>query len=347
MVDGVVVSHDAVQGLMARVLGALGVPPEDARQVADGLIWADLRGIDSHGMIRLSSYVKRLDLGVVNPTPDMKITKETPAAAVIDADYAHGQLALSFGMEKAMEKARDVGIGWVMVGKSTHSGAVGYYSRMAAEAGMIGIHMGTSQPNMAYHGARAGGVATSPIAISVPRANGKIISLDMATAIAGVGKLMNHKATNTPLGEGWALDAEGNPTTDPQKGDLPLPLGGPKGSGLSLMFEMISGMMVGPSTLLKWITGEERRHQQAAVLAAVDIATFIDLEDYKAEAERLAQAIKGLPKADGVDEILIPGERSDAIYEQRLKDGIPVPTATWEDVRKVAERFGVPMPETR
>ena len=143
------------------------------------------------------------------------------------------------------------------------------------------------------------------------------------------------------------LDADGNPTTDPQKADLPTPLGGPKGSGLSLMFEMISGLMVGPSTLLSWITGESRRHQQAAVLAAIDIATFIDLEEYKAEAERLALAIKGLPKADGVDEILIPGERSDAIYQQRLRDGIPLPAATWEDVRKVAERFGVEMPATK
>ncbi len=347
MADDILVSHDAAQKMMATIFEALGVPADDARQVAGGLIWADLRGIDSHGMIRLSSYVRRLDQGVVNPKPDMKITRETPAAAVIDADFAHGQLALSFGMEKAMEKAREVGVGWVIVGKSTHSGAVGYYSRMAAEAGMIGIHMGTSQPNMAYHGARVGGVATSPIAISVPRAGGRIISLDMATAIAGVGKLMHHKATNTPLGEGWALDADGNPTTDPQKADLPTPLGGPKGSGLSLMFEMISGLMVGPSTLLSWITGESRRHQQAAVLAAIDIATFIDLEEYKAEAERLALAIKGLPKADGVDEILIPGERSDAIYQQRLRDGIPLPAATWEDVRKVAERFGVEMPATK
>ncbi len=346
MADSVTVPHEAAQELMIRVFEALDVPSADARKVAEGLIWADLRGIDSHGMIRLSSYVRRLDNGVVNPRPDIRVTRETPAVAVVDADFAHGQIALSFGMEKAMALAKKAGVGWVVVGKSTHSGAVGYYTRMAAEAGMIGLHMGTSQPNMAYHGARVGGVATSPIAISVPRANGRTISLDMATAIAGVGKLMHHKATNTPLGEGWALDEDGNPTTDPQKADLPTSLGGPKGSGLSLMFELVSGVMVGPSTLLKWITGTERRHQQAAVLAAVDIAQFIELDEYAAEAERLAEAIKGLPKADGVDEILIPGERSDAIYAQRLRDGVTVPRATWDDVVKVAERFGVPVPET-
>jgi LDH2 family malate/lactate/ureidoglycolate dehydrogenase len=345
MADGVVVSHSAVRDMASKIFETLDVPPGDARQVADGLVWADLRGIDSHGIIRIPSYVMRLDKGVVNPKPTMQIVKDLPAAMVIDADQAHGQIALSFGMNKAMEKARYAGIGWVIVGSSTHSGAVGMYTRMAAEAGMIGIHMGTSNPNMAYHGTRVGGVATSPMAISVPRGDGRILSLDMATAIAGVGKLMHYKATNQPLGEGWALDADGNPTTDPQKADLPTPLGGPKGSGLSFMFECITSLMVGPSLIGRWLTGEARLHKQNVVLAAVDIGAFIGLDAYKAEADYLVAAIKDLPKADGVDEIFMPGERGDAIFEQRLRDGIPVPQATWDEVGAVAERFGVPLPE--
>lgn len=345
MADGVVVPHTAVRDMSQGIFEALNVPPDDARQVADGLVWADLRGIDSHGIIRIPSYVRRLEQGIVNPRPRMKIVKDLPAATVIDADLAHGQIALSFGMTTAMEKARHAGVGWIIVGRSTHSGAAGMYTRMAAEAGMIGVHMGTSQPNMAYHGARVGGVSTSPIAISVPRGDGRILSLDMATAVAGVGKLMHHKATNTPLGEGWALDSDGNPTTDPQKADLPTPLGGPKGSGLSLMFECITSLMVGPSLIGHWLTGESRRHRQAAVLVAVDIASFIDLDAYKAEADFLVAAIKNLPRADGVDEILMPGERSDAICAERMTHGIPVPQATWDKVGAVAERFNVPLPD--
>jgi ureidoglycolate dehydrogenase (NAD+) len=345
MAGGVVVSHKAVCDLASKIFEALDVPPKDAQQVADGLVWADLRGIDSHGIIRIPSYVMRLDKGVVNPKPDIKIAKDLPAAMVIDADQAHGQIALSFGMEKAMEKARYAGVGWVIVSRSTHSGAVGMYTRMAAEAGMIGIHMGTSNPNMVYHGARVGGVATSPMAISVPRGDGQIISLDMATAIAGVGKLMHYKATNEPLGEGWALDSDGNPTTDPQKADVPTPLGGPKGSGLSLMFECITSLMVGPSLIGRWLTGEAQLHKQNVVLLAVDIGAFIDLDAYKAEAEYLVAALKDLPKADGVDEIFMPGERGDAIFEQRQRDGIPVPQTTWDQIGKVADRFGIPMPE--
>jgi ureidoglycolate dehydrogenase (NAD+) len=345
MADGVVVAHQAAREMTAKIFEAMDVPPEDARQVADGLIWADLRGIGSHGMIRIPSYVMRLDKGVVNPRPDLKIVKDLPAAMVIDADQAHGQIALSFGMEKAMEKARYAGVGWIIVSRSTHSGAVGMYTRMAAEAGMIGIHMGTSNPNMVYHGARVGGVATSPLAISVPRRDEKTISLDMATAIAGVGKLMHYKATNEKLGEGWALDADGNPTTDPQKADVPTPLGGPKGSGLSLMFECITSLMVGPSLIGRWLTGEAQLHKQNVVLAAVDIASFIDLDAYTDEAEYLVAALKDLPKADGVDEIFMPGERGDAIFEDRLKNGIPLPDATWASIGKVADRFGVALPE--
>ena len=346
MTEGVVVPHQEAREFTAKVLESCNLPPGDARCVADGLIWADLRGIESHGMIRIPQYVARLDRGVVNPTPKMRVVKDLPGAMVIDADYAHGQLALSFGMEKAIEKARTAGAAWVIVGQSTHSGAVGMYSRMAAEAGMIGIHMGTSQPNMAYHGARAGGVSTSPIAISVPRGDGRIMSLDMASAIAGIGRLMSHKATNTPLGEGWALDADGNPTTDPQKAELPTPLGGPKGSGLSLMFECITSLMVGPSLFGRWLTGESQRHRQAAALIAVDIAAFTDVEDYKAEAEYLVTAIKDLPKSDGVKEIFMPGERGDALYAKRHRAGIPLPAKVWADIGAVAGRFGVQIPAT-
>ena len=346
MTDGVVVSHEAALAMTARIFEALDVPPEDARLVAEGLVWASLRGIDSHGLIRVPSYVARLEKRIVNPRPKMKIVKELPAVMIVDADHGHGQVALTWGMERAMEKAREAGIGWVLVGQTKHSGAVGWYTRRAAEAGMAGIYIGTSQPNMAYHGARVGGVSTSPICFSVPRAGGRTITLDMATAAAGVGRLMHHKATNTVLGEGWALDAEGRPTTDPQAAELPLPLGGPKGSGLSLMFECLTSLMLGPSFIGRWLAGETRAHQQSAIVAAIDIAAFTDVESYRVEAEKLCAAIKALPRADGFDEILMPGERSDAIHETRLRDGIPVPAKTWAELGKVASRFGVAIPAT-
>lgn len=347
MEGGVVVSQAAAQEMTAGIFAALDVPPDDARLVAEGLIWASLRGIDSHGIIRVPSYVARLEKGIVNPKPDIRVVKELPAVLIVDADHGHGQVALTFGMHKAIEKARAAGIGWVLVGQTKHSGAVGWYTRRAAEAGMAGIYIGTSQPNMAYHGARVGGVSTSPICISVPRGAGRTITLDMATAAAGVGRLMHHKATNQPLGEGWALDADGRPTTDPQAAVLPTPLGGPKGSGLSLMFECLTSLMLGPSFIRRWLEGGTREHQQSAIVAAIDIAAFTDPASYRDEAESLCAAIKGLPRADGTDEILIPGERGDAVFAQRTRDGIPVPAKTWAAVRGVAGRLGVAVPTTR
>ena len=333
--------------LCQAVFEALELPPDDARIVADGLVWASMRGIDSHGLIRLASYVRRLDQGVVNPKPKMTIAKDLPGAMIVEGDHGHGQVTLSWAMQRAIEKARDAAIGWVLVRESKHAGAVGYYTRMAAEAGMAGLYMGASQPNMEYFGSKVEGVATNPIAISVPGENGRILSLDMATAVAGVGKLMHHKATNAPLGEGWALDADGHPTTDPQQAEIPTALGGPKGSAMSLLFECMTSLMVASPLVARWHDGSYQRHQQNGLVAAINIADFTDLDAYKADVEALIHEIKNLPRADGVAEILVPGERSDRVMAEREKNGIPIPAKTWEQVCAVAERFGVPIPDVR
>mgnify|MGYP001334143563 CR=1 FL=1 len=344
MSEGVRITREAATALLTGIFEARDLPPDEAKLVADGLVWADLMGIESHGLVRVPQYMLRLDRGVVNPRPEMKIIKETPAAVVIDGDHSHGQIALNLAIEKALEKAKQVSIGWVIVGDTTHTGAVGMYTRRVASDGMAALYMGASQPNMAYYGAKAGGVSTSPIAMAVPRANGKVLSLDLSTAIAGIGKLLQHKVSNEPLGEGWALDEEGNPTTDPQKAILPTPLGGPKGSGLSLLFECMTSLIAGSAILEPWIKGENQRHHQSALIAAIDIAQFVDLDEYRDQVEALANVVKTLPKADDVDEILMPGERSDAIFEERVRNGYIVPGKVWEKVVEVAEKYSVPLP---
>jgi ureidoglycolate dehydrogenase (NAD+) len=338
------VTADALSSYTAALFERLGVPGNDAATVADCLVWASLRGIDSHGAIRIPSYVMRLEKGIVNPTPNMRVTKETPVAMVIDGDNGHGPVTLKFGMEKAIEKARTASIGWALVANSSHAGAVGYYTRMAAEAGMAGLFMGASQPNMAYYGAKVAGVATNPIAISVPGSRHHMISLDMATAVAGVGKLMHHRDTGEKLGEGWAIDEEGAPTTDPMTAALPTPLGGPKGSGLSLMFECLTSLMVGVPLVERWISGSYTKHKQNGLVVAIDIAAFTDADDYRANVDQLFDAIKGLPRGPGVDEIFLPGERGDAIYAQRSRDGIPMTPGNWRKMGELGERLGVAMP---
>ncbi len=340
------VTADALLSYTTALFERLDLPADEAATVADCLVWASLRGIDSHGAIRIPSYVMRIEKGIVKTRPDTRVIKETRAALVVDGDHGHGPVTLKFAMEKAIEKAREASIGWVLVANSSHAGAVGYYTRMAAEAGMAGLYMGASQPNMAYYGARVAGVATNPIAISVPGSRHHMISLDMATAVAGVGRLMHHRDTGETLGEGWALDADGNPTTDPMAAALPAPLGGPKGSGLSLMFECLTSLMVAAPLAERMISGTYTTHQQNGLVAAIDIAAFTDADDYRANVDKLFDAIKGLPRAPGVDEILLPGERGDATYAARSRDGIPLTQGIWRRLGELGGRLGVAMPET-
>ena len=345
MSDGVRITREAATELLVEIFKARDLPPDEALLVAEGLVWADLRGIESHGLFRIPQYMLRIDKGVVNPRPQMTIIKETAAAVVIDGDHSHGQIALNFAIKKALEKAKQVSIGWVVVGDTTHTGAVGMYTRQVAGEGMAALYMGASQPNMAFYGTKAGGVSTSPIAMAVPRAHGKVLSLDLSTAIAGVGKLLQHKVNDEALGEGWALDADGNATTDPHKASLPTPLGGPKGSGLSLMFECVTSLIAGRAILEPWIKGKNQQHHQSALIAAIDIKKFIDLQEYCEQVEALAEVIKTLPKADDVDKILMPGERSDAIYEERIRNGYIVPLKVWEKVVETAKKYNVPLPD--
>jgi len=340
------VAKEPLEGFTRALFERVGVPPGDAATVAEVLVWANLRGVDSHGMLRVPRYVQWVESGVINARPKLTVVRETPAALVIDGDWCFGPVGLSFAAERAIEKARGVGVGWVTLRRSTHAAAVGYYTLMVAKAGMAGLYMGGSIPNMAYHGARAEGVGTNPIAIAVPGETHAPLMLDMATAVAAVGKLMYHQDANIPLPEGWALDEHGNPTTDPKRAEIPMPLGGPKGAGLALMFECMTSLLTGGPILEPRLTGREKRHAQSGLIAAIDIAQFTDPAEYRRNVDALIAAIKSLPRAEGVDEILVPGEHGDAILRQRSANGIPLPAGTWKRLQETATRLGVAMPAT-
>ena len=185
---------------------------------------------------------------------------------------------------------------------------------------------------MAYPGARTAGLATSPIAISVPGSTHAPLMLDMATATQSMGKIQLARDTGTALGEGWAVDADGKPTIDPNKAAIPTALGGHKGGGLALMFECLTSLMVANPLIVPFLEGapDGRKHMQNGLLIASDISKFGDVGDYVREVDRLAEAIKTLPRVDGTDEILVPGERGDRVLEKRKADGIPLPDGTWK-----------------
>jgi len=338
-----------------------GCPPKDAATEADALLWANLRGVDSHGVLRIPWYVENIDKGIMNPKPDIRVLKETPATFFVEADRALGPVVTVYTIELALKKAKKVGICWSLIRNLTHQGALGFYSQMIAERGMAGLLFVCNPPNMAPHGAKAAGVHNSPIAISVPAKRHRPLNLDMATSVVAGGKLWLAVDRGTPIPLGWALDKDGNPTTDPKKYATLLPVGGPKGSGLAMMFECLSSVMAGHPLLEPSLTGRAKetegktevkwekpglipRHNQNSIVAIIDISNFTDLESYKEHIDNLIDGIKALPKAEGFTEIFVPGEPEERAYLERVKNGIPLPEGTIHNLRGIAGKFGLKLP---
>jgi len=300
----VVVAPAKLAALVRDLFTRQGMASADAELVADALVWAEMRGLDTHGVVRAPRYADLIRKGDLNPKPRIQRTKETEAAVVLDCDRAAGAVAMMAGMRAACEKARKTGVGLALVKATTHTGALGYYTQHTAREGFAAIAFAASIPLMAYYGSRAAGVGTAPLSIAVPGAD-EPLALDMASSVISMGALMRARATGEPIPEGAALSATGEPTTDSRKASIPLPLGGPKGSGLALMFECLASLLTGNPILAEAHEGRGR-HKQNAVAIAIDVARFMPLADFRREVARLERAIRGLP-ADG--EVLMPGER--------------------------------------
>jgi len=341
------VAWEALQAFTKEVFVRMGVPPDDAETEAAVLIWANLRGVDSHGVQQISFYLKEVDGGYMNPKPNIQVVKETPATLVIEADFAFGPVVTTFTMNRVMEKAKKVGVGWAFIRNTSHQGAMGYYPLMAVKQDMAGIAFVCTPPGMAPFGAKVAGVDNSPIAIAVPAKRHRPLILDMATSVAAAGKITLAIDTGISIPEGWALDKDGNPTTDPRQAVALLPFGGPKGSGLALMFECLSSVMIGNPLLEPVLLGKQKSegHQiQNSVVAAIDISTFTDVEAYKEHIDNLIDGLKALPKAEGFSEIFVPGEPEGRNFDDRSQNGIPLPEGTVVKLRNAAERLDIKLP---
>jgi LDH2 family malate/lactate/ureidoglycolate dehydrogenase len=332
------VPHERLRKIVGDIFAAAGTPEADAKTVADALVWANLRGIDSHGVSRVPRYLELFESGESKPAAAMKVTTPRPGIVVIDADGAPGPVALSRGMGEAVEAAKKTGVAWAGVRGTVHTGAIGYYTSLAAQAGMVGIGIVAGIPNMAYHGARGIGVATSPISIAIPAGSHPTFVLDMATAFMALGRIQQHKAQNRPLPEGAAMTKEGEPTTDPAVAAIPLPLGGPKGAGMSLAFELLTGGLMANAIVPAYHgkTPEGRRHRQNASLIAVDIAAFGDPATFRHTVDETIDTVKKLPRMKEDQDILFPGERGARAYATRLRDGIPLSADVLSTLEKAA-----------
>ena len=342
------VSADTLKTWASRMLQAGGMCADNAAQVADALVWADLRGTGSHGVSRLPLYLQWLASGEMAGHATPQTITRLPALVVIDGQGGAGAVGMHNVVDAVVDGAKKAGACVGLLKSTTHTGALGYFTSHIAKQGMVGLAMAASGPLMAYHGAAESGLSTAPLSIAAPGASADAapIIFDMASSAVAMGKLMQARAAGKPLEAGWAIDAHGEPTLDAAKAKVLLPLGGPKGSGLALMAEVVCSLLTANPILATslGVPAAERRHMQNAFVLAVDIAQVTDLSRFHADMGALVGSIKGLPPAAGEGRILMPGERGEVARLQSLRDGVLLAPPVVVALEKLASSLGVDVP---
>jgi ureidoglycolate dehydrogenase (NAD+) len=339
-----VVGQEELGRFIRDALKAKGASTADAAIVAEGLVWANLRGVDGHGVSRLPFYLRMIECGEIDPKARPLLVHDRAATFVLDGGHGFGPAAMMQAIAIATERARNAGVCFGQVRETTHTGAIGRYAQWMAERGCTALVMVAGPAFVAYHGARVASMGTNPIAIAVPSSGGPIV-LDMATSTISNGKILQARTTGAALPPGTVLTAAGEPTTDPRQAEILLPLGGAKGSGLALMFEMLASVLAAAPIQAAALGPEKhRRLTQNSAILAIDIETFRPPADFARDADTLAAILKALPRQAGFDEILLPGERSGRTEAARRKSGIPVPAKLWEELETIAKAHKIEMP---
>lgn len=338
------IQADELRTFAARLLEAGGFAESDARQTADLLVWANLRGIDSHGVLRIPRYIEMIELGVMTSGGAVATVVEQGAIAVLDGGKCPGAVGMNAAAERAGALARRFGIGWCSARAISHAGAVGYFSSALAGRGLIGIVMTASRPLMSYFGAKGEALSTNPLSIAVPAPDGADpVLLDMSTASVALGKIMAAKDAGKPIPLGWAIDEAGAGTTDPARVAALLPMAGAKGSGLSLMIEVLTSVLAGNAVIGPVLLGR-RQDGFNGVVIAIDPAAFGPPAEFGAAIGELCAAIHGLEPAEGVAAVLLPGERGAETARQRSREGVPLAAGTARRLAETAARLAVPVP---
>ncbi len=342
------VDETDLHALVSRLFQAKGLSATDAGCVAHVLTWAEARGVESHGLSRVPQYLQLIDSGQLDPSASPVLQLDLGAACLLNGNACAGPVAMMQAVQLAAERARNFGIGMTVVGRTTHTGAIGCYAEKAARQDLAAIVFSAGPPIMAYHGARVPSLSTAPIAIAVPGGAGGATVLDMATSVVANGRLKLAQDRGEAIPEGWALDRNGNPTTDPGEAVIPLPLGGPKGAGLAFMFETLSGILAACPILSEMVgPGGRRRHIHNAAVIVIDVGRFRPVSGFRSDVEKLAATLKSLPLQDGHEGIRLPGERSALAALNHKAGGVPVAGKTWSKLAAICNDLKMAMPAVK
>lgn len=343
------IEWQALETWLQQVFEGNRLPPADALTAAHALVKASLRGVDSHGVVRVPMYCERLRRGVANPAPDLAVTRVAPAAALVDGDHGLGLVVGRRAMAEAIALAGGSGVGLVGVRRSGHYGMAALYILQAVDAGCVGMAFTNASPALPVWGGRAKFLGTSPFAAGSPAGAGPPFVLDMACSIMARGKLKFAAQRGEPIAEGLALDRHGRPTTDGAAAfeGVMLPMGGVKGAGLSMLMDVLSGVLTGAGfggEVRNPFTGLDGPQQTGHFFLALKADLFMPMAAFEARMEDLAGRVKAQPRAEGCDEILMPGEPEDRNEQQRRTRGIPLTPDVVASLRSEGERVGVPFP---
>ncbi len=339
------VREENLKSYVAKVLQSVGSSPEDSLFVAEVLVEADLRGVESHGVTRLPGYISMIENDLLNLSPNIKILKDSGATASIDGDMGFGMLTAFKGMSIAIDKARDFGVGAVTASNMAHTGMLGFFTMHAAQKGFIGMAMNNGPTIVPPFGGLTPTYATNPFSVAFPSTDGKPIVLDMATSMVAAGKLRLAAKKGETIPSDWGIDKDGNETTDPDQvihGGFLQWAGGYKGFGLATMVEILGGVLSGGLFGLKMPAlvnfGQDPLIANGFYLA-IDIERFMPLEIFGQKISSLVQDVKSSKKIKGVEQIYMPGEPEFENKAKRLESGIPLNENVFNDLKDLSHKF--------
>lgn len=323
----IVVSKDKLEELVVNKLEQVGVPKNHALTVANVLVHADLRGVHSHGVLRTEHYVNRIKEGGLNTNPNFKKEMTGTSTAKFNGDDGLGHVVAKESMEQAIEMAQNNGIGVVVSYNSSHCGALSYFVKQAADEKMVGMAMTQTDKMAVPFGGKERFFGTNPIAYGIPAKKGQPIILDMATSNVAFGKILHARETGNEIPESWGVDENGKPSKDPEKVESLLPFAGPKGYGLAMIVDILSGLLAGTTfgPHIKPMYEELKDMRKLGhFFMVINPAYFTDLESFLNHMDTMISELHNVQPAENFKQVMAPGEPEQLKEEARIEDGIPI-----------------------
>ncbi|WP_249871636.1 Ldh family oxidoreductase [Oceanobacillus saliphilus] len=325
----------------------VGMKEVDAKIITETMLVADYRGIHSHGFIRLPIYIERIKKGFINVNAVIKSVKESTSLTLMDGDYGAGQVVAKSAMLNSIKKAKEYGLGLTIVKNGNHFGIAGYYSHLATKENMIGLAISNAEALMPAVGGAEKVIGNNPVSIAAPNHNKRNpLVLDMALSNVALGKILVAEKKGDTIPNGWGVDENGQTTNNPSEvvnGGFLSPVGGPKGFGLALLTEVLTGVISGGdfSKTIPTMYGLEEKQSISYFMLALDTSFFMEKEDYEQRMNMLSSFVKDSKKAPGVEETFLPGELEFKREKENEIKGVPIDENVFEELRKLAESLEV------